>query len=80
MKISGAEAVALILKKLGVSNIWGIPGSKTLSVYNAIKDIGIHSVLVTNELSAHSWLMVITGSRESPAFVSPFPAPVLPIC
>jgi Thiamine pyrophosphate-requiring enzymes [acetolactate synthase, pyruvate dehydrogenase (cytochrome), glyoxylate carboligase, phosphonopyruvate decarboxylase] len=52
MKISGAEAVALILKKLGVSNIWGIPGSKTLSVYNAIKDIGIHSVLVTNELSA----------------------------
>jgi acetolactate synthase-1/2/3 large subunit len=52
MKISGAEAVALVLKKLGVSYIWGIPGSKTLSVYNAIKDCGINSILVTNELSA----------------------------
>lgn len=52
MKINGADAVAFVLKKLGVSHIWGIPGSKTLSVYNAIKSIGIHSVLVTNELSA----------------------------
>jgi acetolactate synthase-1/2/3 large subunit len=52
MKISGAEAVALVLKKLGVSNIWGIPGSKTISVYNAIKDSGLNSILVTNELSA----------------------------
>jgi acetolactate synthase I/II/III large subunit len=52
MKISGAEAVAFVLKKLGVSHIWGIPGSKTLSVYNAIKNRGINSVLVTNELSA----------------------------
>lgn len=52
MKISGAEAVAFILKKLGVSHIWGIPGSKTLSVYNAIKNSGMKSVLVTNELSA----------------------------
>ena len=30
MKISGAEAIALALKKLGVSNIWGIPGANAL--------------------------------------------------
>jgi acetolactate synthase-1/2/3 large subunit len=52
MKISGAEALAFVLKKLGISHIWGIPGSKTLSVYNAIKNSGIKSILVTNELSA----------------------------
>lgn len=52
MKISGAAAVAIILKKLDVSQIWGIPGSKTLPLYDAIKNIGIKSILVTNELSA----------------------------
>ena len=30
MKISGAGAVAFVLKKLGVSNIWRIPGAKIL--------------------------------------------------
>jgi acetolactate synthase-1/2/3 large subunit len=52
MKISGARAVALVLKKLGVNYIWGIPGTKTLSIYNEIQDVGINSILVTNELSA----------------------------
>jgi acetolactate synthase I/II/III large subunit len=52
MKINGADAVAFVLIKLGVSHIWGIPGSKTLSVYNAIKDCGINSILAANELSA----------------------------
>lgn len=52
MKISGARAIALILKKIGVNYIWGIPGSKTLSIYNEIQDVGINSMLVTNELSA----------------------------
>jgi acetolactate synthase I/II/III large subunit len=52
VKISGARAVALVLKKLGVNYIWGIPGAKTLSIYNEIRDIGIHATLVTNELSA----------------------------
>lgn len=52
MKISGARAVALVLKKLGVNSIWGIPGSKTLPIYNEIQDVGINATLVTNELSA----------------------------
>jgi len=52
MKIHGAAAVAHILKKLGVSQIWGMPGSKTLPLYDAIKNIGMKSILVANELSA----------------------------
>ena len=52
MKISGARAVALVLKKLGVNYIWGIPGTKILPIYNEINDVGINSILVTNELSA----------------------------
>jgi acetolactate synthase-1/2/3 large subunit len=52
MKIDGAKAVALILKKLGVNNIWGIPGARTLSLYNEIHCVGIDTTLVTNELSA----------------------------
>jgi acetolactate synthase-1/2/3 large subunit len=52
MKISGARAVALALKKLGVNYIWGIPGAKTLPIYNEIRDVGINATLVTNELSA----------------------------
>jgi acetolactate synthase-1/2/3 large subunit len=52
MKIDGAKAVALILKKLGVNNIWGIPGARTLSLYNEIHCLGIDTTLVTNELSA----------------------------
>jgi acetolactate synthase-1/2/3 large subunit len=52
MKISGARAVALVLKKLGVNHIWGIPGAKTLPIYDEILHVGIHATLVTNELSA----------------------------
>lgn len=52
MKINGAKAVALILKKIGVNNIWGIPGARILSLYNEIYNIGINATLVTNELSA----------------------------
>lgn len=52
MKISGARAIAHILKLSGVSNIWGIPGAKTLPIYDEIQNAGIKSVLVTNELSA----------------------------
>jgi acetolactate synthase I/II/III large subunit len=52
MKVNGAKAVALILKKLGVNNVWGIPGARTLSLYNEINGIGINSILVTNELAA----------------------------
>lgn len=52
MKISGARSIALILKKLGVSNIWGIPGARTLAIYDEIHDAGIKSILVANELSA----------------------------
>lgn len=52
MKVNGARALALVLKKLGVMNIWGIPGARIIPIYNAIYDIGIKSILVTNELSA----------------------------
>jgi acetolactate synthase-1/2/3 large subunit len=52
MKINGAKAAALILKKLGVNNIWGIPGARTISLYNEVHCIGIDTTLVTNELSA----------------------------
>ncbi|MBN1364219.1 MAG: thiamine pyrophosphate-binding protein [Syntrophaceae bacterium] len=51
MKITGARAIALVLKKLGVNYIWGIPGAKLLPIYNEINDVGIKSILVTNELS-----------------------------
>jgi thiamine pyrophosphate-dependent acetolactate synthase large subunit-like protein len=40
MKISGAEAVAFVLKKLGVSNIWGIPGAKT--IYMKLRSLFIY--------------------------------------
>ena len=52
MKVNGARALALVLKKLGVMNIWGMPGAKILPIYNEIDDVGIKSILVTNELSA----------------------------
>lgn len=52
MKITGARAVAVILQRLGINHIWGIPGAKTLSVYQEIQENGIHATLVTNELSA----------------------------
>lgn len=52
MKITGAKAVALALKKLGVSNIWGIPGAGVLPLYDELRGAGIKTTLVANELSA----------------------------
>lgn len=52
MKVTGAKAVALALKKLGVNNIWGIPGAGTLPLYDELLGAGIKTTLVTNELSA----------------------------
>lgn len=52
MKVTGAKAVALALKKLGVSNIWGIPGAGILSLYDELRGAGIKTTLVANELSA----------------------------
>lgn len=52
MKITGAKAVALALKKLGVRDIWGIPGAGILPLYDELRGAGIKPTLVANELSA----------------------------
>jgi acetolactate synthase I/II/III large subunit len=52
MRVSGARAVALILRQLGVTHIWGIPGANTLALYDELSRLGLTSILVTNELSA----------------------------
>lgn len=52
MKITGARALALALKKLDVKNVWGMPGARTLSIYNEFDAAGIKTTLVANELSA----------------------------
>jgi acetolactate synthase I/II/III large subunit len=49
---SGAELIMSALKAQGVDRIFGIPGVQNLELFDALKDSGIETVLVTHELCA----------------------------
>jgi len=49
---SGAELIMSALKAEGVDRIFGIPGVQNLELFDALKDSGIETVLVTHELCA----------------------------
>jgi acetolactate synthase I/II/III large subunit len=49
---SGADLIMSALKAQGVDRIFGIPGVQNLELFDALKDSGIETVLVTHELCA----------------------------
>ncbi len=49
---NGAELIMSALKAQGVDRIFGIPGVQNLELFDALKDSGIETVLVTHELCA----------------------------
>jgi acetolactate synthase I/II/III large subunit len=49
-KMSAAEAIALLLEKFGVENIYGVPGAAILPLYDAIRGLtNIQSYVVKHE-------------------------------
>jgi len=52
MKMLGAQAVVKGLEMEGVEIIFGYPGAAIMHVYDALRDSGIHHVLVRNEQGA----------------------------
>ena len=49
---TGAELIMSALQAEGVDRIFGIPGVQNLELFDALKDSGIETVLVTHELCA----------------------------
>lgn len=51
-EITGAEAIVRILRAEGVDTVFGYPGGAILPTYDALRDGGIHHVLVRHEQGA----------------------------
>lgn len=51
-RIEGANAVCKVLQQLGVTTAFGLPGTQTLSLFEALRRSSIRTVLTTSELAA----------------------------
>lgn len=50
--LSGAELICKSLKRAGVDCVFGLPGSQTVPLYEALRTSTLRTIVATNELSA----------------------------
>lgn len=51
-KLDGGSIVCATLERLGVDTIFGVPGSENLSIFEALRQSSLRTVLATNEMAA----------------------------
>lgn len=57
--VSGAELVCATLTRAGVDCVFGLPGTQTTGLYEALRRAPLRSIVATHELSA---AMMANGS------------------
>ncbi len=50
--VEGAARVCQVLEKLGITHVFGLPGTQTVPLYEAIRTSALTSIVPTSELSA----------------------------
>ncbi|MFH1891814.1 MAG: thiamine pyrophosphate-binding protein [Candidatus Zixiibacteriota bacterium] len=51
-RISGASAFCVIMERLGIDTVFGLPGTQNIDLYEALRNSSIRTVLATSETSA----------------------------
>jgi acetolactate synthase-1/2/3 large subunit len=72
---SGAEALCEALLASGVSHVFGLPGSQTLGLYEALRRSRLRAVLTTHELAAAFMANGYYRASGRPAAVFTIPGP-----
>lgn len=72
---NGADAICAALKQAGVETVFGVPGTQTVTFYEALRKAGIRTVTATHELAATFMAQAHFRSSGRLAAVSTIPGP-----
>lgn len=72
---NGADAVCAALVSAGVDTVFGVPGTQTVTLYEALRLAGISTVTATNEMAATFMAQGFFRSSGRLAAVSVIPGP-----
>lgn len=72
---NGADAICAALKEAGVDTVFGVPGTQTVVLYEALRQSGLRTVTATHELAATFMAQGYYRASGRLAAVSAIPGP-----
>ncbi|MGD9597416.1 MAG: thiamine pyrophosphate-binding protein [Steroidobacteraceae bacterium] len=72
---NGADAICAALRVAGVDTVFGVPGTQTVTLYEALRAAGIRTITATHELAATFMAQGYYRSSNRLAAVSTIPGP-----
>jgi thiamine pyrophosphate-dependent acetolactate synthase large subunit-like protein len=72
---NGADAICAGLREAGVDTVFGVPGTQTVALYEALRKAGIRTVTATHELAATFMAQAHFRASGRLAAVSAIPGP-----